>query len=136
MTTNVIRAHKVQDGKIVDTIVVGSLDALPGVLLVDAENGGSIGDLYDVETGVVTRAPNSIPVPSEVTMRQARLALHNAGLLDVVNTSVNQAGGAALIEWEYAGSVQRNNGLLQRLIPVIGITEAQLDTLFIAAANL
>lgn len=39
-----MRAHVIENGVVVNTIEVESLDFMPG--LVDAENGGSVGDIY------------------------------------------------------------------------------------------
>ena len=69
--------------------------------------------------------------PSTVTMRQARLALLQVGLLDEVDAAVSELGSAARIEWEYAQSVQRENPLVQSL----ALSEAQLDDLFTLAAT-
>jgi hypothetical protein len=40
-----MRAHLIENGVVVNTIEVESLDFIPG--LVDGENGGTIGDLYE-----------------------------------------------------------------------------------------
>jgi len=40
-----MRAHVLKDGVVVNTIAVGSLDFIPG--LVDASKGGRIGDRWD-----------------------------------------------------------------------------------------
>lgn len=44
-----MKAHIIENGVVVNTILVDSLDALPGVTLVDATSG-SIGYLYDGTT--------------------------------------------------------------------------------------
>ena len=75
-------------------------------------------------------------VPQTVTMRQARLALLSAGLLDLVTEAVAGAGQAAQIEWEYASDVGRNATLIQTLAGVMGLTDEQLDGLFVLAATL
>lgn len=81
-----------------------------------------------------------IVIPSAVTMRQARLALLQAGLLDDIETAINSLTSpqkeAARIEWEYSQEVQRHNGFVSALSPALGLTEAQIDQLFIAAAGL
>lgn len=77
-----------------------------------------------------------MPVPQSVTMRQARLALHGAGLLAAVNAAINAAGEAAKIEWEYAQEVQRASGLVPAMAAQLGMNDAQLDALFTAAAAL
>lgn len=81
-----------------------------------------------------------LPVPAVVTMRQARLALLQAGLLTQVNTAIANMPGAtgdtARIEWEFSSTVERNRPLVQSLIGALGITESQLDDLFRLAATL
>jgi hypothetical protein len=76
----------------------------------------------------------------EITMRQARLALLQAGLLDDVQTAINTMSEptktAAIIEWEYSGSVLRHNGFVSVLGPLLGLTEQQIDDLFILASTL
>jgi hypothetical protein len=107
---------------------------------VAAPDSVSIGWLYD---GVTFTEPEStpIPVPQSVTMRQARLALLGAGMLDSVGAALAAITDPAMrqaaeIEWEYAAEVERNAGLVQMLGPALGLTEAQLDALFIAAGGL
>lgn len=79
-------------------------------------------------------------VPSAVTMRQARLALLGAGLLPTVQAAIaalpSPQKEAAEIEWEYAQEVQRNHGLVPSMAQALGMSEAQIDDLFIAAAAL
>ena len=81
-----------------------------------------------------------VPVPQSVTMRQARLALHAAGLLSSVDTAIasmqEPAKTAATIEWEYASAVERNAGLMPAMAAALGISEADIDDLFITAATL
>lgn len=79
-------------------------------------------------------------VPIEVTMRQARLALHAAGKLVAVNAAINALPDppktAALIEWEYSNAVRRDSQFVALLGPALGLDAAGLDALFIAAAKL
>jgi hypothetical protein len=83
-----------------------------------------------------------VPEPPKVavTMRQARLALLGAGLLDDVSAAINALPSpqkeAAQIEWEYSQEVQRHNGFVSQLAPILGLSEAQLDSLFATAKNL
>lgn len=71
-------------------------------------------------------------IPTVVSMRQARLALLGAGLLDDIEAVIAQQSAAAQIEWEYAQTVERTHPLVQSL----GLSEAQLDELFLQAASL
>ncbi len=78
-------------------------------------------------------------VPGAVTMRQARLALHAAGQLAAVEAAINAlsepARTAARIEWDYSGEVQRHHGLVAALAPALGLSDEQVDALFVAAAQ-
>ena len=81
-----------------------------------------------------------VEVPQEVTMRQARLALHAAGKLVAVNAAINALPDppktAALIEWEYSSTVRRDSQFVALLGPALGLDAAGLDALFIAASKL
>lgn len=80
------------------------------------------------------------PIPQSVTMRQARLALLGAGKLAEVDAAIaalsEPTRTAAQIEWEYSNEVQRHNGIVSQLGPALGLTDAQIDALFVAAAAL
>lgn len=96
--------------------------------------------IAEVEATYVEPEPQPPQVPAAVTMRQARLALLGAGLLDDVDAAINAMTSpqreAAKIEWEYSQEVQRHNGFVSVLAPLLGLTEAQTDALFIGAAAL
>lgn len=131
-----MKAHVVENGVITNTIEVDSLDAMPGLIAADT---GTIGD--SVVDGVIVPAPAPpVPVPESVTMRQARLALHAAGLLSGVDAAIasmqEPAKTAAAIEWEYASAVERNAGLVPAMAAALGMSEADIDDLFITAATL
>lgn len=88
------------------------------------------------------RAANatSPSVPQSVTMRQARLALLRAGKLQSVNNAIaamiGPEGEAARIEWDYSNEVRRTQPLTVALAQAIGMTEQEMDALFIEAAKL
>lgn len=79
-------------------------------------------------------------VPQEVTMRQARLALLGVGMLADITNAIDALPepqkSAAQIEWEFSSNVMRNNGFVDQLAPALGLSSAQIDALFIAAAKL
>lgn len=88
-----------------------------------------------------TFSPPSALAPQSVTMRQARLALLGAGLLDSVNAAIAAITDAtqrqaAEIEWEYAQTVDRASPFTQQLASGLGLTNEQLDGLFTQAAAL
>ena len=76
------------------------------------------------------------PVPQQVTMRQARLALLSAGLLDDVEMVIAAAGRAAQLEWEYAAVVDRSGPVVAIVQQQKALTDAQIDDLFREAAKL
>ena len=76
------------------------------------------------------------PVPQQVTMRQARLALLSAGLLDDVGAVISAAGRAAQLEWEYAAVVDRSNPAVAAVQQQQALTDVQIDDLFREAAKL
>lgn len=75
-------------------------------------------------------------VPEAVTMRQARLALLRAGMLSQVDAMVAAADVVTRITWEFSSEVQRTNPLVLSLASSLGLTDEQLDNLFILADTL
>lgn len=87
-----------------------------------------------------TYVPPPSKVPQAVTMRQARLALLGAGLLQSVSDAVaampGAEGEAARIEWEYAQEVRRDSPLVAALSVALGLTDETFDNLYKVAAGL
>lgn len=85
------------------------------------------------------RAAYTLPVPPVVTMKQARLALLSAGLLPSVEAALagmtGAEGEAARIEWEYSTEVRRASVLVNSIAAGLGLTDQQIDNLFIDAAT-
>lgn len=80
------------------------------------------------------------PIPQVVTMRQARLAMSRAGILASVESMIagmtGVEGDEARIEWEFAAEVKRDWPLVVAIGPSLGLTDAQIDDLFVMAATL
>lgn len=80
------------------------------------------------------------PVPEFVTQRQARLALFNAGKLDLVEAAIDSLPepdrSIARVEWTYAATINRRSPLVAKLIVAINLSESETDDLFITAATL
>lgn len=93
------------------------------------------GWLYDGELFTAPPTPPAV-IPQTVTMRQARLALHNAGYLATVNAAISSAGAEAMIEWEYSSIVDRNKALVAQMQVVLGLTDTEIDELFVTASQL
>jgi len=77
-------------------------------------------------------------VPTIVTPRQLRLALHFAGKRAQVEAFVasDQAPPEAVISWEYATEFLRNDPMLGQFAAMLGLSGEEVDALFIAAAQI
>lgn len=96
---------------------------------------GAIVPLTDAEVAqIAADAAAPAPVPSSITPRQARLALLGAGLLSNVTTAIAAADEATKIAWEFATYVKRDNPIIAAMAAQLGLTSAQVDDLFRAAA--
>ena len=73
-----------------------------------------------------------------VSMRQAKLALMQAGRLGAVEAAINSldepARTEALIDWQSATVVERSHPRLALIAAAAGLSQAELDELFAAAA--
>lgn len=70
-----------------------------------------------------------------ITMRQARLYLLGAGLLEQVDSIVSQ-NEAWKIEWEYATDVVKNSQLVVALSNQLGLSSEAIDVMFDEASKL
>jgi len=81
-----------------------------------------------------------VSVPVRVTMRQARLALHAAGLLQSVEDAINilpePSKTTSRIEWDYASEVHRDSAFVALLGSGINLDDEALDDLFTMASTL
>lgn len=87
--------------------------------------------------------PNDPPVrviPQEISMRQARLALHSVGKLVSVGSVIEGLNEpdrtAAKIEWEYSSALRRDNRFIKVLGTALGLDDAAIDELFVSASKL
>ena len=86
---------------------------------------------------LVTARYRELSMPTVVTMRQARLALLQSGMLATVQTAITNGTDEEMkIEWEYATDVRRDWASLIALTTSMGLTAEQLDDLFILAGGL
>lgn len=70
--------------------------------------------------------------PLECTPAQMRLALHRAGLLDTVQAIADSDPEASIV-WEYATVILRSSPFIAALQGQSGLTESQIDDLFVRA---
>lgn len=67
---------------------------------------------------------------------QGRMALADAGLLADVETAVSAADEKTKVAWEYALLWQRTSPMIAALAGALQMTDAQIDDLFKAAAQI
>ena len=81
--------------------------------------------------------PNAPVVPQEVTALQARRALRAAGLYDTVKAAVEAATDPDVRDsWDYAAVWHRDAMWIGLLGAQLGLSQAQIDALFVQAASL
>lgn len=131
--------YAILSGDTVTNVIVAEAEFAASIGAVECPEGVGIGWTYDGTTWAAP-APVPTPVPTSASMRQARLALLQAGKLADVTTAINAlaspAKEAAQIEWEYATEVRRDSALMQQLAAAIGLDDAALDALFTQAVTL
>lgn len=81
-------------------------------------------------------APPPPPVPQAVSRFQARAALYGAGLLDDVETAIADAVPLVQMAWADAQEFQRNSPTILALAGVLGLSESDVDELFITASGI
>lgn len=79
---------------------------------------------------------HEVPVQQEVTRFQARAALYNAGLLDSVENYIALSDTPMLVKlaWADAQSFVRTSDMIVSVAAGLGLTDAQVDALFVSAA--
>ena len=78
------------------------------------------------------------PIPTSIEMRQGRRALLAAGLLSKVDGAIaampSPTRDHVQIDWEFSPTVNRNNDLVKNLASALGLTDRQVDDLFVSAS--
>lgn len=87
------------------------------------------GDLVKVEP-----EPETAPIPQSISRFQARAALLAADLLSDVEAAVAAADPFAQLAWAEAQEWRRDSPTLLALAHGIGLTDAEIDDLFVQAA--
>lgn len=94
----------------------------------------------NVEFVLIEPKIEEFEVPRSITMRQARLILLQTGLLDQIQTAIESLQSpqkeAVQIEWEYTSEVFRNNQWINDIAGALGLSDKDLDNLFIQASKL
>jgi len=84
---------------------------------------------------------NKLIVPSIITARQLRLQLvlngFNLNTIDfIIDSLLEPNKSIAKVSWEYATTFEREHQMLELIAQQLGITETELDTIFINAEKL
>ena len=95
-------------------------------------DSAKIGDSY-INNVFISPPPPPVIIPT-LTMRQARLSLLDAGLLDEVEAAITTTENR--IWWDYSTTVERSHPLVNAVLTALGKTETEIDTMFIDAALL
>lgn len=139
-TTAIIDAAGVVQNLILAHVVDVDPQALgyPADWVAIGAGGGAIGDTWDGTQFVRALVPEPEQVvPETVTMRAARRALLDAGLLAQVDAAIDTLPSPqkeqARIDWEYGQVVERHSPFVAALAPALGLTDDDLDALFLAA---
>lgn len=77
--------------------------------------------------------PPPVVIPT-LTMRQARLALLDADILDEVEAAITTPENR--IWWDYSTTVERNHPLVDAVLAALGKSPKEIDEMFIEAAKL
>ncbi len=123
------------------------------VVLPEIQEGEKLGDIYfDEENRIFTYpvlnktqeeidAQNRAFVPQTVSQRQIRTQLVLSGFnltdIDAAIDSLSEPDRSiALIAWDYAVTFERESPLLVSLALILGLTDTDLDNIFINASQL
>ncbi len=131
-----------------DGTLVGQMNGLPyhiiqsdPLWLVAQAIAANMGDELPFEPA--PSAPPAPPLVPAITARQLRLALLGLGLTGAqVEAQIAAMPGtpaqreAAMIEWEYATTYQRDHALVGMLGAALGLTTAQIDNAWQGAATI
>lgn len=123
------------EGRCIGVHAQPEIPAGPRFVALEALDDGLLGRVYAAGEWGPPLPPD---VPQIVTMRQACVALHDAGLLTAVEAAIDAMDEpertVASINWLRAREVRRDNALVQQLSAVLDLDDAALDALFVAAA--
>ncbi|MGQ0621851.1 MAG: hypothetical protein ACT4QA_18345 [Panacagrimonas sp.] len=93
--------------------------------------------MLEIDANVVRQVWTLHPLPVPViTARQVRLALSQTGLRQAVEDIVAAASIDVRDYWEYSTELHREHPMLAAMAPTLGLSDAQIDSLFWHASTL
>ncbi len=95
-------------------------------------------ELTNAELDAILNPPVQVVTPVSVERYQARIALHNAGKLDEVEAIMSDPGTSIIAReaWSGASSFRRDSVTVESLGAALGLSELDIDNLFIAASKI
>ena len=119
-------------GKHFGSVSIGGIDVPPDAVIIENE--------LSYKNPIVFRNGVIVEQIQQVTMAQARVALIEKGLIDQVELALSSISddkerAKAMVWWEYAQTVDRNNPIVKSLVATLGINDEQLDELFLLASH-
>jgi hypothetical protein len=88
------------------------------------------------EWDVVTPPASQLPVPPVIPAWKGKAALREAGLLEAVEAAVLAGGGRLQDAWIGASEWNRDSAFLSSLAVDLGLTDMDIDRLFLVAAGI
>lgn len=102
---------------------------------------GVVIEMTEEQEGALPSEPY-VAVPLEITNFQCRAVLKmtpmpdGGTMLDFVDTAIQASGGLTLLAWEYGGVVTRYGPSMASFAAQLGLSDEQLDAMFIAASQI
>lgn len=116
----------------------GAIVPVSNELYVDVEAWLAEGNSLAEFDGYPEIPPQEIEVPGRVSRMQAEMQLHRAGLLGQVDMIMQDPATdpEIVIAWQAATEVRRNSPTVAQVASRLGLTDAELDDLFIDAVKI
>lgn len=103
---------------------------------IDFQSTATAEQIAAANTVLANFDPTTPEVPQSVTPYQARVALSNAGLRTQTETAISNSDQSVRDAWEYGTTVERDSPFILGISTILGLTDAEVDALFIAAGQI
>jgi hypothetical protein len=95
----------------------------------------SSADQASLQAVIAAHDPDKPEVPRAVTQLQCRTILRRQDMMTSVETWLATQDAATNEQWDYASVIERDSPVIAAAATALGLTSAQVDALFIAAAQ-
>ncbi len=130
-----MRLAQIENGIVVNVIEVDA-ESIPDWAAGWPEAAGAGPGWHLIEGALVPPQASAQPVPLSVSRFQARAALMQAGLLSQVQEAIGNADDLTQLAWAEAVEFRRDSPAIAAIAVALGLSDAQIDALFIAAAEI